>query len=79
MPTFGSLTLADTYVGYFTTRAPDALLPPLQYVLCALVDPDAGICLVVRLFLCLGCIVLFWRAFVVVALAFLSVEVFSRR
>jgi hypothetical protein len=41
-------TRTDTYASYFTTRAPDALLPPLQYVLGALADPDAGICLAVR-------------------------------
>jgi hypothetical protein len=49
MPTFGSLTLADTYAGYFITRALDAPLPPLQYVLGALADLDAGICLAVRI------------------------------
>jgi hypothetical protein len=58
-------TRTDTYAGYFTARALDAPLPLLQYVLGALVDPDAGICLEVRLFLCLGCVVLFvefsWR------------------
>ncbi|KAJ7017049.1 hypothetical protein C8F04DRAFT_1406335 [Mycena alexandri] len=40
-----ALGLVDTYANYFTTRAPDALLPPLQYVLGALADPDPGICL----------------------------------
>ncbi|KAJ7915365.1 hypothetical protein B0H13DRAFT_2324461 [Mycena leptocephala] len=38
----------DTYAGYFTTRAPDALLPLLQYMFGALVDPDAGICLAIE-------------------------------
>ncbi|KAJ7725697.1 hypothetical protein B0H16DRAFT_1593986 [Mycena metata] len=40
-----ALGLVDTYANYFTTRTPDALLPPLQYVLGALADPDPGICL----------------------------------
>ncbi|KAJ7867851.1 hypothetical protein B0H13DRAFT_2559570 [Mycena leptocephala] len=37
-----ALELVDTYAGYFTTRAPDALLPLLQYVLGALADADGG-------------------------------------
>ncbi|KAJ6485347.1 hypothetical protein C8R47DRAFT_1321195 [Mycena vitilis] len=40
-----ALGLIDTYAAYFTTRSPDALLAPLQYVLGALADPDPGICL----------------------------------
>ncbi|KAJ7661997.1 hypothetical protein DFH06DRAFT_363441 [Mycena polygramma] len=40
-----ALGLVDTYAAYFTTRSPDALLAPLQYVLGALADPDPGICL----------------------------------
>ncbi|KAJ7915368.1 hypothetical protein B0H13DRAFT_2324463 [Mycena leptocephala] len=44
-----ALGLVDTYASYFTTRAPDALLPPLQYVLGALADPDPGICLAAAL------------------------------
>ncbi|KAF7344000.1 hypothetical protein MVEN_01689300 [Mycena venus] len=36
---------AYTYSAYFTTRGPDAVLAPLQYVLGALQDQDAGICL----------------------------------
>ncbi|KAJ6522588.1 hypothetical protein B0H19DRAFT_655372 [Mycena capillaripes] len=40
-----ALGLVDTYAAYFTTRTPDALLAPLQYVLGALADADAGICL----------------------------------
>ncbi|KAJ7653619.1 hypothetical protein DFH06DRAFT_1474761 [Mycena polygramma] len=43
-----ALGLVDTYAAYFTTRSPDALLAPLQYVLGALADPDPGICLQVR-------------------------------
>ncbi|KAJ7820857.1 hypothetical protein B0H13DRAFT_2291922 [Mycena leptocephala] len=44
-----ALGLVDTYASYFTTRTPDALLPPLQYVLGALADPDPGICLAAAL------------------------------
>jgi hypothetical protein len=36
------LRRTDTCAGYFTTRAPDALLPLLQYVLGALADADGG-------------------------------------
>ncbi|KAJ7859431.1 hypothetical protein B0H13DRAFT_1128723 [Mycena leptocephala] len=44
-----ALGLADTYASYFTARLPDALLPLLQYVLGALVDPGPGICLAAAL------------------------------
>ncbi|KAJ7087128.1 hypothetical protein C8R44DRAFT_991404 [Mycena epipterygia] len=40
-----ALGLVDTYAAYFTARAPDALLPPLRYVLGALADADRGVCL----------------------------------
>ncbi|KAJ7153236.1 hypothetical protein C8R46DRAFT_473041, partial [Mycena filopes] len=40
-----ALGLVDTYANYFTTRSAEALVPPLQYVLGALADPDPGICL----------------------------------
>ncbi|KAF7373942.1 hypothetical protein MSAN_00606600 [Mycena sanguinolenta] len=40
-----ALGLVDTYAAYFTTRAPEALLAPLGYVLGALRDADRGICL----------------------------------
>ncbi|KAJ7913239.1 hypothetical protein B0H13DRAFT_2470623 [Mycena leptocephala] len=36
------LRRTDTCAGYFTTRAPNALLPLLQYVLGALADADGG-------------------------------------
>ncbi|KAJ7321698.1 hypothetical protein DFH08DRAFT_383122 [Mycena albidolilacea] len=40
-----ALEVVDTYAAYFTTRAPEALLAPLRYVLSALGDADAGVCL----------------------------------
>ncbi|KAJ6468925.1 hypothetical protein C8R45DRAFT_1218716 [Mycena sanguinolenta] len=40
-----ALGLVETYAAYFTTRAPEALLAPLGYVLGALRDADRGICL----------------------------------
>ncbi|KAJ7855598.1 hypothetical protein B0H14DRAFT_3865185 [Mycena olivaceomarginata] len=40
-----ALGVVDTYAAYFTTRAPEALLAPLRYVLGALGDADAGVCL----------------------------------
>ncbi|KAJ7696959.1 hypothetical protein B0H17DRAFT_383051 [Mycena rosella] len=43
-----ALGLVETYASYFTTRAADAVLPPLRYVLGALADADRGVCLQVR-------------------------------
>ncbi|KAJ6541009.1 hypothetical protein DFH09DRAFT_1394943 [Mycena vulgaris] len=40
-----ALGLVETYASYFTTRPADAVLPPLQYVLGALADPDRAVCL----------------------------------
>ncbi|KAJ7321684.1 hypothetical protein DFH08DRAFT_941913 [Mycena albidolilacea] len=43
-----ALGVVDTYAAYFTTRAPGALLAPLRYVLGALGDTNAGVCLQVE-------------------------------